>query len=92
MSPFSRNSADYFTTANSNDGPTENIATIGWGSNHDITIEWDGNDAKLLIDGVLQSSLSHSENADYRPAIELKDDYDGSGDTIEVGEVIVEAL
>jgi hypothetical protein len=83
---------DLFTTATSNDGPTENISGIGWGSNHDITIEWDGTDARLLIDGVLQSSLSHSESADYRPVIEIKDDGDNNVDTIEVGEVIVEAL
>jgi hypothetical protein len=83
---------DYFTTTTSNDGPTDSISDIDWGSNHDITIEWDGTDARLLIDGVLQSSLSHSESADYRPVIEIEDDGVGDGDTIEVGEVIVEAL
>ena len=86
---------DYFSTTTSNDGTAEMISDINWGSNHDITIEWDGIDAKLLIDGVLQSSLSHSESADYRPSIEIVgygDDRDGNGDTIEVGEVIVEAL
>jgi hypothetical protein len=83
---------DRFTTTTSNDGPTDSISDIDWGSNHDITIEWDGTDSRLLIDGVLQSSLSHSENADYRPVIEIKNYGDGIDDTIEVGEVIVEAL
>ena len=86
------NNDNYFTTGY--DGVVEQISDIGWGSNHDITIEWDGNDAKLLIDGVLQSSLSHSENADYRPVIEIKDDGNSGyhNDIIEVGEIIVEAL
>jgi len=83
---------DYFTNTTSNDRTTDLISDIDWGSNHDITIEWDGTDARLLIDGVLQSSLSHSENADYRPFIEIEEDDDGNGDTIEVGEVIVGAL
>ena len=82
---------DYLTTSTSNDGTSDSIS-VDWGSNHDITIEWDGADAGLLIDGVLQSSLSHSESADYRPVIELEDDGDGNDDTIEVGEIIVEAL
>jgi len=86
---------DYFSTTTSNDGTAEMISDIDWGSNHDITIEWDGIDAKLLIDGVLQSSLSHSESADYRPSIEIArrgPGGDGEFDTIKVGEVIVEAL
>ena len=86
---------DYFSTTTSNDGTAEMISDMDWGSNHDITIEWDGIDAKLLIDGVLQSSLSHSESADYRPSIEivgLGSDVGGDYDTIKVGEVIVEAL
>ena len=86
---------DYFSTTTSNDGTAEMISDIDWGSNHDITIEWDGIDAKLLIDGVLQSSLSHSESADYRPSIEITgsgEDGDAQYDTIEVGEIIVEAL
>jgi len=83
---------DYFTNTTSNDGVVDQISDIDWGSNHDITIEWDGADARLLIDGVLQSSLSHSESADYRPVIEIGDDGDGNGDIIDVGEVIVEAL
>ena len=83
-------SNDYFTTATSNDGTAEQISDIYWGSNHDITIEWNGTDARLLIDGVLQSSLSHSESADYRPSIEIKGN--GNDDSITVGEVIVEAL
>ena len=87
------NNDNYFTSTNPYDGAVEQISDIGWGSNHDITIEWDGNDAKLLIDGVLQSSLSHSGNADYRPVIEIKDGANSGGyDVIEVGEVIVEAL
>jgi hypothetical protein len=83
---------DYFSTTTSNDGTAEMISDIDWGSNHDITIEWDGTAARLRIDGVLQSSLSHSESADYRPSIEIEDDGDGDGDTIGVGEIIVEAL
>jgi hypothetical protein len=83
---------DYFTNTTSNDGSIESISGVGWGSNHDITIEWDGTDARLLIDGVLQSTLSHSESADYRPVIEIINNDGGNGDTIEVGEVIVEAL
>ena len=85
---------DYFSTTTSNDGTAEMISDMDWGSNHDITIEWDGIDAKLLIDGVLQSSLSHSESADYRPSIEIVGVGGGGGDydTIKVGEVIVEAL
>ena len=86
---------DYFSTTTSNDGTAEMISDIDRGSNHDITIEWDGIDAKLLIDGVLQSSLSHSESADYRPSIEIvgvSSDVGGDDDTIKVGEVIVEAL
>ena len=88
------NDDDYLTTSTSNDGSLEQISDIDWGSNHDITIEWDGADARQLIDGVRKSSISHSESADYRPSIELIDDAYGSdnGDTIEVGEVIVEAL
>jgi hypothetical protein len=86
------NRDDYFTTATSNDGTTDSISDVEWGGNHDITIEWDGTDARLLIDGFLQSSLSHSESADYRPVIEIEDDGGGDGDTIEVGEVIVEGL
>jgi len=83
---------DYFISTTSNDGPAETISDLEWGSNHDITIEWDGADARLLIDGVLQLSLSHSESADYRPVIEIDKGGGGYGDTIEVGEVIVEAL
>ena len=83
--------SDYFTTASSNDGTADSISDVEWGGNHDITIEWDGIDARLLIDGVLQSSLSHSESADYRPVIETNS-AGGNGDTIEVGGVIVEKL
>jgi hypothetical protein len=91
---YNKDSNDFFTNTTSNGGTTDLISDIDWGSNHDITIEWDGADARLLIDGVLQSSLSHSESADYRPSIEI-DDSEGGGsndETIEVGEVIVEAL
>jgi hypothetical protein len=86
------NDNDSFTTTNSTDVPTASISDIDWGSNHDITIEWDGIIASLLIDGVLESSLSHSVSADYRPVIENHRDGTGRRDTIEVGEVIVEAL
>ena len=85
------NDDDYLTTSTSNDGSLEQISDIDWGSNRDITIEWNGTDARLLIDGVLQSSLSHPVSADYMPSIEIK--HDGYNDgSIEVGEVIVEAL
>jgi hypothetical protein len=85
---------DYLTTTTSNGGTSELFSDIDWGSNHDITIDWNGIDARLLIDGVLQSSLSHSESADYRPFIEIDDNGNDryNNDTIEVGEVIVEAL
>ena len=89
---YNKDGNDSFTNTTSNDGTTDSISDVEWGSNHDITIEWDGTNARLLIDGVLQSSLSHSESADYRPVIEIEDSGDGYGDTIEVGEIIVEAL
>jgi len=92
---YNKDGNDYFANITYNDGTFDFMSDIDWGSNHDITIEWDGIDAKLLIDGVLQGSLSHSESADYRPFIEIAgsgEDGDAQYDTIEVGEIIVEAL
>ncbi|WP_158293718.1 hypothetical protein, partial [Halorubrum sp. SP3] len=75
-------------TASDTTGPQ-----VDWSSNHDVTLEFDGSEASLYIDGEFWASVSDSPRGDMRPVIQLRD---GGGnttsDTVEVEDVTVEPL
>lgn len=66
---------------------------IDWSTKHDISIEYDGSDFRVLVDGELRATISETMDSDLRPAISMKDDSSNStGDTVEIGQIIVEVL
>jgi len=66
---------------------------INWSETHDITIEYEGSEGVLLVDGSLEQSISFDQNNDYRPIVQLNQEADiAAAETIEVGQVIVEPL
>jgi len=67
--------------------------TIDWSSNHDISLEYDGTEVRLLVDGELVASRAYSTNADFSPIIQLKEaTSSASAETVEAEQVTVEPL
>jgi hypothetical protein len=60
---------------------------------NDITLEYDGAEVSLFVNGILQADEAFSFNADFSPIIQL-DDVSGNttGEFIEVGQITVEPI
>jgi hypothetical protein len=59
----------------------------------DITVEYDGTQVNLLVDGDLQGTIQFSFNGDFSPVIQRFDSSNDSfGEFIEVGQITVEPI
>jgi hypothetical protein len=67
--------------------------SVGLSGDIDVSIEYDGSQAKLLIDGELISQTAFSRNADFVPVFQVRDESNNSsGETVEVGQITVESI
>jgi len=64
--------------------------TTDWSVNHDVSVEYDGSTVRGVIDGEVTGEASFSVASDFSPVIQMQDE--GVGETLEVEQVIVEAL
>jgi hypothetical protein len=84
---------EVFNNVNDSGSPSFDGPLGGFSNGQDITLEYDGSSVVLKLDGVRQSELSFSANADFRPVIQLQDNNSNSAsEFIEVEQITVEPI
>lgn len=92
-SSFGEDTNDRLTDIQGGSPNWDSFVDVDWSENHDVSIEYDGSEARVLIDGNLQQRRTMNISADFKPVVEIQDDpEDATADTLEVGQVLVEAL
>jgi hypothetical protein len=80
-----------FRAIDSGSNNLDNTGSIDFSVTRDVSIEYDGQRASVLLDGDAISVLNHTANADYRPFLQLND----SGDvltSVETDQITVEQI
>jgi hypothetical protein len=69
------------------------LSNIDFSIAHDLTIEYNGSEARILIDGVLENSVPFSNNSSFSPLIQIKEESSVSAsETVSVGQITVEPI
>lgn len=88
-----RSSDQLRTVTGGSSSANTNVSNIDWTNNHDVTLEYDGSEVRLIIDGTQEASSSYSTNADFRPVFQVFDDEgETSSETVEVEAVTVQPI
>jgi hypothetical protein len=82
---------DQLNVVDNGSNNTAGIADFSRNTQTDLALEYDGSEARAVVDGEVRGSLSFSSNSDFVPFIQLFDGSNGAS-VIEVRQVTVEPL